>query len=98
MKRLAIEELQPELSWRIAEWCLRHGAAEFSVRLMSVQTMTARAVEDIQKELQPFFVEIANREVTFSVGPEQVPLWRLCATSLFVLKRLMPNGAFTCDT
>jgi hypothetical protein len=95
MKRLTeIEKVRAELSWRIAEWCIGKGATEFSLRLMSVQTTTPRAVEDIQRELRSFFVKIEKREVTFSVTHEEIPLWRLCATSLSVLKRQMPNGAF----
>jgi hypothetical protein len=95
MKRLTeIEKVQPELGWRIAEWCIGKGATEFSLKLMSVQTTTSRAVEDTQRELRPFFVKIEKREVTFSVTHEEIPLWRLCATSLSVLKRKMPKGAF----
>lgn len=84
-------------SWRLAHWCLEHGASELSVRVLCVaeQGTRADAFEDAfaSRELATDL-----RRVPFAAGGEParvLRLWRVDDEALSALHGFLQDGLFT---
>jgi len=84
-------------SWRLARWCVEHGADEFSVRVLCAEDQGARA-----DQFEDAFVErlIATDLRRVAAAPNEEPtrhlrVWRLDDDALQALRPFMQDGLFT---
>jgi hypothetical protein len=84
-------------SWRLARWCVEHGADEFTVRVLCAEDQGTRA-DQFEDAFDDRFVATDLRRVV--TAPEDEPerhvrLWRLDEDALQALRAYLPDGLFT---
>lgn len=84
-------------SWRLAHWCLEHGANELSVRVLCAAGQGTRA-DAFEDAFEARELRTDRRRVPFAAADEaarDLRLWRLDAEALSALRRFLPDGLFT---
>jgi len=84
-------------SWRLARWCVEHGADEFTVRVLCAEGQGARA-DQFEDTFVDRFITTDLRRVVTTLEDEparHVRLWRLEEGALQALRPFLPDGLFT---
>ena len=84
-------------SWRLATWCVEHGANELSVRVLCAEGEGVRA-DQFEDTLADRQLPSDLRRIAFAPDDEPariVRLWRLDDETLASLRAFMPDGLFT---
>jgi len=84
-------------SWRLARWCVEHGADEFSVRVLCAQDQGTRA-DQFEDSVADRFIMTDLRRVAAAPNDEparHLRLWRLDEDALQALRPYMQDGLFT---
>ena len=93
------EDYDGPTSWRLAKWCQKHGADEWTVSLIGTKKTVAGQHEQFEALVQPFRVSPAMRDnMTASPGKPFIrttELWRLNSASFALLQQFLPEGLFT---
>lgn len=84
-------------SWRLARWCVEHGADEFTVRVLCAEGEGARA-DQFEDTFDARFIATEPRRVP--AAPDEDPmrpvrLWRVDDDALQSLSSFLPDGLFT---
>jgi hypothetical protein len=84
-------------SWRLARWCVEHGADELTVRVLCAEDQGTRA-DQFEDAFDDRFIATDLRRVV--TAPEDEPerhvrLWRLDEDALQALRAYLPDGLFT---
>jgi hypothetical protein len=84
-------------SWRLARWCVEHGADEFTVRVLCAEDQGTRA-DQFEDTFDDRFAATDLRRVV--TAPEDEPerhvrLWRLDEEALQALRAYLPDGLIT---
>ena len=99
---LAAQDLLPDRTWELLEWCAQQGANEFSVAMLSLGGSPAPFLGEVDAALNAFQPRTAPRkQLTVLVGQPQVQstkLWALAPASIALLKRYFSTGLFTYPT
>ena len=70
---LAVEDIAPEQTWQLVEWCIAHGAEEFGLTLMGLQGYSEPFNDRFLAAVAPFKLAEANRPHALTyVGQESV--------------------------
>jgi hypothetical protein len=84
-------------SWRLARWCVEHGADEFTVRVLCAEGQGTRA-DQFEDTFDDRFITTDLRRVVRALEDEparQLRLWRLDEDALQALHAFLPDGLFT---
>jgi hypothetical protein len=84
-------------SWRLARWCVEHGADEFTVRVLCAEGQGTRA-DQFEDTFDDRFITTDLRRVVRPAEDEparQLRLWRLDEDALQALHAFLPDGLFT---
>jgi hypothetical protein len=96
---LFAEDYDAHSTWALVERFMRVGAQEFTLQFLEIAGHEATAAAAAESLLHPFFIGDGTREVVANQPfVRSVPLWRLSAESLTVLRQLLPAGLFTAPT
>jgi len=99
---LAQEDLTPEQTWRLAEWCVSRGAEEFSITLMGLQGHPEPFNDRFLAAVEPFRLPEAPRpQLTTYVGDaifRPAALWAARSEVVAALKEFFVGGLFTYPT
>jgi hypothetical protein len=84
-------------SWRLARWCVEHGADEFTVRVLCAEGEGTRA-DQFEDTFDERFIATEPRRVP--TAPDEDPvqpvrLWRADEDALQSLRSFLPDGLFT---
>ena len=99
IRYLSADDLSPNQTWELAEWCLARGVDEFSVTLMGMQGspepfndrfVAALSAYRLQAAARPHMVTYAGQEHTRSAER-----WRTSPKSLAIIKQFFHDGLFT---
>jgi hypothetical protein len=82
--------------WTLLEWCVAHGADEFTVEVMALVDVPAVLADAFEDALEPWTRPAAVRAVLDDVAgpafPARVRLWSLDPHTLALLRRFLPGG------
>jgi hypothetical protein len=84
-------------SWRLARWCVEHGADEFSVRVLCAEDQGTRA-DEFEDAFADRFIATDLRRVAAAPADEaarHLRLWRLDEDALEALRPFLEDGLFT---
>ena len=91
------ELLGAQESWRLATWCVEHGANELSVRVLCAEGEGSRA-DRFEDALVNRQLASDLRRIAFAPDDEParvVRLWQLDDEALASVRAFMPEGLFT---
>ena len=92
------QDLRPDQTWELANWCLSVGADEFTVELMSLVGTSPTYLDEVESALSAFALPDTTRErtVTLVGQPRARPtrLWKATPASLAVLRQFFADGLF----
>jgi hypothetical protein len=94
---LTPSDFSTEETWRLVDWCKRHGADEFTIDCLGTDAATtARAWRQFQKVVQPFALGENIRERMSGPTADELtrptPVWQLNDASLNALQQALPSG------
>jgi hypothetical protein len=96
---IAADDLTPQQTWQLAEWCVAHGAEEFSVTSMSLQGHQQPFNDRFLAAVEPYRIDEARRpHATTYVGDDPMrpaELWRALPELVAILKQFFREGLFT---
>ena len=96
---LSRRDVRPQQTWELVEWCVEHGATEFTLSRMSLGSSPATLLTEFEDALAPFRSTPAPRELmTVLLGRPRVQtidLWTLSSESVAALRRFLPEGLFS---
>ena len=84
-------------SWRLARWCVEHGADEFTVQVLCAADQGTRA-DQFEDTFHDRFVTTERRRVVAAPGEalvRQLRVWRVDEDALQALRSFLPDGLFT---
>ncbi len=84
------DDFAAERTWDLLDWCISHGATEFTVAAIGVGS----AASTILRPFEPFSRGESPRHL-FGQTIQSVPVWELNAESVSLLKSLLDDGLFT---
>jgi hypothetical protein len=91
-------DVTPPQTWQLVDFCVAHGATEFTVCFMTMQGSAAPNIVEVKAALRPFELAEAPRQLmTVLVGQPQVQptrLWRLVPEAVTALQRFLAEGLF----
>jgi hypothetical protein len=94
------DDVTPEQSWELVEWCNRSGADEFNLGIVGTFPEIDELGNAFDKAVRPFLLSPAPRRMLPKYAGDDairdIPLWSLNAGSILVLRSVLPKGIFHC--
>jgi hypothetical protein len=98
-RHLFESDLSAEQAWQLLDWCLAHGASEFSVDRAAIEDTPAPACDAFEAALAPWSRGVQRRRVvanpTTCDRSDNVHVWALNAETVAVLRAFGPEHLFT---
>lgn len=93
----AAVEVPPPRLRRLLDWCVAHGADEFTLDVMALADVPAPLADAFEDALEPWLRPAAVRPVLDGADgpsfPSRVRLWTLNASTLPLLHRYLPHAS-----
>ena len=89
-------DTDPPRLWALLEWCVAHGADEFTIDVMALVDVPAALADAFEDAMAPWTRPPAVRDVLDGAAgpayPARVRLWTLDARTLALLRGFLPDG------
>jgi len=93
------QDILPEESWRLLQWCLGKEADEFSLNVLGFQETIDQAIKLFDHRFDEFRLNTAPRRTLTSLTGRDwirpIELWRLNKDTIVRLQEILPEGIFT---
>jgi hypothetical protein len=91
----SFDDLKPEQSWKLLDWCMEHGADEFTISALVVEKESER-IKAFLESLARFSLASAPRRLLSGPTREQltrpVERWQLNTETISLLQQALPMG------
>jgi hypothetical protein len=89
-------ESDPARLWALLDWCVAHGADEFTVDVIALAGVPAALADAFEDAMEPWARPAAVRAVLDTADgpayPARVRLWTLAPDTVALLRRFLPGG------
>lgn len=99
VRHIYAEDYDAETTWRLAAWCQKQGANEWTLNATPVRDDRSGLIRHFEEVFAPYQLPTAaRRQLTASRARPFVrptPLWLLQSATRIRLQEFLPNGLFT---